>query len=189
MNVADLIAIGTILIVALIGAGLGFGRFLSFLSRGIVGKVLSIVVCYFIFGIVLDWPIVKNLLTAFVEFMQSKDNFFCNILLNIRIDLIAFAVVLFFAVQLLKKIFTALVRWLFEIDFFAIRIVNKIFGVILAVLTLIIATLLIFQLLSFSGAGTIEKITSCLSGSAFGLDKLFIENPLLSIIESINLAK
>ena len=141
MNVADLIAIGAVLIVALIGAGLGFGRFLSFLSRGVVGKIISIVVCYFIFGIVLDWPIVKNLLTTFVEFMQAQDNFFCNLLLKIRIDLIAFAIVLFFAVQLLKKVLTALVRWLFEIDFFAIRIVNKVFGVILAVLFLVIVTL------------------------------------------------
>ncbi len=189
MNVADLIAIGAIITVALLGAGLGFGRFLSVLSRGIVGKIVSIIVCYFIFGIVLDWGVVKNLLALFVEFMQSKDNFFCNLLLKIRIDLIVFAILLFFVVQLLKRFLAFLIREVFEIDLLVIRIMNKVFGLILAVLVLIMVTLIVFQILSLCGTETVEKISSWLSGSVFGLDLLFTENPLLSIFESINLAK
>ena len=189
MNVADLIALGVIIVVALLGAGLGFGRFLGVLTHGIVGKIVSVIVCYFIFGIVLDWEITKNLIAKFIEFMQSQDNFFCNILLKLRIDLVAFAIALFFVVQLLKKFLAFLIRALFEIDLFVIRLINKVLGVILAVLVLIMATLIIFQIMSLGGTETVGKITSWLSGSLFGLDKLFLENPLLSIFESFSLAR
>jgi hypothetical protein len=187
MILADFIAIGAVLLFTLIGAGIGFGRYLDILTRGIIGKIISVIVCYFLFGIVLDWGFVQDLLSKFVGYLQSNDNFICNILLKIRIDLIVFAIVLFIVVQILRKIATALVCNIFEIDFFAIRLVNKLLGVVLSLATLVILALIVLQLLTYGGAETVQNITNSLSGSAFGLDKLFVENPLNSILHSINL--
>lgn len=187
MIIADYVAIGVILLFALIGGSMGFGRFLEFLTHGITGMIISIVVCYFLFGIVLDWSFVQNLLAMFVEFLQSNDNFICNLLLQVRIDLIVFAVALFIVVQILKKIAASLVCNIFEIDFFAIRIVNKLFGIVLALAFLIALTLIGFQLVTYASSDTIGQFSGWLSGSFFKLDVLFIENPLHSILESIHL--
>ncbi|MDE6001183.1 MAG: hypothetical protein K2G96_02540, partial [Clostridia bacterium] len=61
------------------------------------------------------------------------------------------------------------------------KVINKILGVILflAVFTLIV--LFVFQIISWIGGSTAANFLLKLDGSKFGIDKLFLNNPLMSL--------
>lgn len=189
MITADYIALIAFLGFIVLGAFIGFGKGLDLITRGMVGSAISVVACYFIYGIVLDWAFVQSLLAKFVEFMTAQETGFCDFLLSIRIDMIAFFAVLFVLVQIVRKIAIAIVRSFFEIDFIVMRIINKVLGVALALFTLIAITLIVFQVITWAGEGAINSVLGVFEGSTLGLDKLFLNNPLNSIIESIKLTK
>ncbi len=187
MIAADFVAIGVILLFTVIGVISGFGKGLKFFTGGIFGKIISVVACYFLFGIVLDWGFVQDLMLRFVNFLTEKDNFFCFILLKVRIDLIGLLVALFFVVLLLKRLVIFLVCKFFEIDNRFMNVLNKFLGAVLYLLAMIVLVLLIFQLISIIGGKLEANLLAHLSESIFGLDKLYLDNPLLSIIKSIKL--
>ena len=189
MITADYITILVFIAFVFLGAFIGFGRGLQLVTHGFVGSAISIVACYFIYGLVLDWPFVQSLIAKFVEFMQSQDTKLCDFLLTIRIDMIAFFVVLFLIVQLIRKLAISLIRSFFELDFSIMRITNKVLGIALSLFILTSIALIAFQIITWAGDGAIQSVLSVFEGSALGLDKLFLSNPLNSIIESLNLAK
>jgi len=189
MITADYIAIIAFLALIIIGAWVGFGRGLDLITRGFVGSAISVVACYFIYGIVLDWGFVQSLLAKFVEFMQSQQTGFCDFLLSIRIDMIVFFAVHFLLVQLVRKLAIAIIRNFFEIDLLAMRLINKVLGVALALFVALALTLIVFQLITWAGEDTVNTVAEAFKGSALGIDNLFFNNPLNSIIESIKLAK
>ncbi len=189
MITADYVAIILFLALIILGAWIGFGKGLELITRGFVGSAISVVGCYFVYGIILDWAFVQSLLAKFVEFMQAQENGFCDFLISIRVDMIVFFAVLFLIVQLIRKLAIAIIKNFFEMDILVMRLINKVLGVALALFVLFSITLIVFQIITWAGEDSVSAVLEVFKGSVFGLDKLFLNNPLNSIIESIKLAK
>ena len=186
MSNLDLITLGVIMLTALIGAISGFGNGLKFFARGWLGRIISIIICYFLFGLVLKIPFVQDLLQKFVATLDGE-KWYLKILKYVRIDMIVFAVVLFFAVQLVKKIVVALINGLFSINNPFIRVLNKLLGVFIYLFLLLLLVLIVFQI-AYLIDGADGAIYQKTHGSLFGLDKLYLDNPLNKVIESIKMA-
>ena len=184
MITADVIAIILMLAFFFGGIVLGFGKTLKLLTSGLVGKIISVVVCYFLFGVVLYIPFVQNLLDKMIFALKENGNFICKVLLFIRLDLIVFAVALFIFVQLLRRWAVGLIKSFFEIDTKPMRIINKVLGAALGLVALVIFTLVIFQIIAWIG-GTEGEFYQSLSGSVFKLDEIFKNNPVNSIFKTI----
>ena len=184
MMTVDIVAIILTLSFFVGGTLLGFGKTLKLLTGGIVGKIISVVVCYFLFGIVLSWPFVQDLLDRLILALQENGSTICKILLYIRLDLIVFAVALFIAVQIIRKWVVALLKSFFEINTKPMRVINKVLGAILGLVSLVILTLIVFQILAWIGGAEGDFYRS-IQGSAFKIDEIFKNNPLNSIFETI----
>ena len=187
MITADVIVLVALLICIVLGAFMGFGKGLRLFTGGVFGRIISVVICYFLFGIVLSWSFVQDLLLKFTTMLAEQDTWICNLLLQIRIDMIVFGAVLFLAVQILRHLVVHIIAGVFEIDNKAIRIINKILGVALFLAFAVIFTLIIFQIIAWI-SGTDGGFYESLQGSVFGLDKIFTDNPLNSVFESIRAA-
>lgn len=186
MITADVIVLISFLTCIVVGSAFGFGRWLKWLTGGIVGKIISVIICYFIFGIVLDWSFVRELMLKFTTTLQEDGSWICKVLLAIRIDMIVFAAVLFVAVQLLRKLAVRLISGVMQINNKAISVLNRILGAVLLTVFVAIVVLIVFQLIAWV-SGTDGEFYLTLQGSAFGLDKIFTDNPLNSVFESIRL--
>jgi hypothetical protein len=183
MIIADLIALGVIMFITIVGLSSGFSGGLKFFTKGVFGKIIAVVASYFLYGLVIDLPFVQKLLEEFVKFMASQDNFVCNMLLQLRIDLIVFAVALVVVVQILNAVVVDVLCGIFEGENTVIKVFNKALGLALYLFMTFAFVLIIFQIISLIDH---QGFASYLSGSIMGLDGLFNNNPLLSIIKSIN---
>lgn len=184
MMTVDIVAIILTLAFFFGGIMLGFGKTLKLLTGGLVGKILSVVVCYFLFGIVLALPFVQELLNKLITALQEDGSWYCNVLLYIRLDLIVFAVALFIFVQIARRWVVSLIKAVFEINKKPIRVLNKTLGAVAGVVSLFIITLIVFQFLALVG-GLDGDFYQSIQGSALGIDKLFRYNPLNSIFDTI----
>ena len=185
IDIVNLVAIAVGLIG---GASFGFGKSLKFFTSGIFGKIISVVICYFIFGLVVSIPFVQNLLGNFVSMLTAKGNFFCNLLVKIRIDLIVFAVVLFFAVQICRVIIVSSLQKVMEADNKALKALNKFLGAIFVLCVFAIIELIIMQIIAWID-GVDGNVANKISNSVLGLGKIFKDNPLNKLISHINLNK
>lgn len=186
MILADIVALAAGLICLVVGSAIGFGKGLKFLTGGIFGKIISVVVCYFLFGIVLNWGFVQALMLKLTTALSENGSWICNVLLTIRIDLIVFAAVLFVAVQILRRIVVAIIGGIMGINNKVISVINRILGVVLFAVFVAIVALIVFQIIAWV-SGTDGAFYQNLQGSAFGLDKIFRDNPLNSVFESIRM--
>ena len=179
MVTADVIVMIVALVSLVLGAFLGFGRSLKLFTSGIFGKIISVVVCYILFGIVLDWPFVARLLDRFNAYLVAQDNAFCRILITIRIDMVVFALALFTTVQLCRVFIVALIKNVMETDVVALKVINKFFGCIFFTAMIAGLVLIAMQIAYYIN----PDLGASLQGSFFRLDKLFYDNPLFAIIE------
>lgn len=184
MLTVDYVILGVGALSVILGLVLGFGKGLKFFTRGIIGKIITVIVCYFLFGIVASWPFVQNLLGKLTTALESNGNFICRALLTIRIDMIALAVALFIVVGLIKRLVVGIVASIFEADFLLMRIVNKTLGLVLFVFMAIVVTLTVFQIIAWTN-GVYGSFYEGIVGSTLRIDKVFVNNPLNSIFEMI----
>ncbi len=190
MLMADWIALGSVLLFALIGAGVGFGRGIRFFTGGIFGFIISLVACYFLFGIVLGWPFVQDLVAKLDGAIRGNgDNNVCVWLVDtLKISNVIIAVGLFIIIQILRVIILNIFRRILEAPNFVCRTVNKVFGVVLFLLVLAIAALIAAQIVEWVGGDTASQLTDALNRSVFRLDWLYAHNPLKSIIDGFSSA-
>ena len=181
MIIADFVAISIVVVAGFIGYKVGVGRVLQKITGGLVGKIISVVVCYFIYGLVLELPFVKDLLDRFVQWVASSNSSIVRLLLYVRIDMIAYFLALYIVVQLMRKMVIALIGKILSLA----PLVDKTLGVTLN-LAFAVAVALIVMQLSFWIFGADGGLYGVLDGSLFGLDKLYLNNPLNSIIESLD---
>ena len=187
MITADVIVLVALLVCIMLGAFMGFGKGLRLFTGGVFGRIISVVICYFLFGIVLSWGFVKDLLLRFTDMLAEQDSWICNLLLKIRIDMIVFAAVLFVVVQILRRLLVSIVAEIMEIDNKFFRVLNKILGIVLFVAFAVIFTLIVFQIIAWI-SGTDGGFYESLQNSVFGLDKIFTDNPLNAVFENIRAA-
>ncbi len=180
MLTADYIVLCLLVLFILIGAVVGFGKGLKFFTSGIFGIIISVVVCYFIFGLVLDWSVVANLLIKFTDWLRGQGSvgaFFADI----HIDRVVLAVVLFLIIQIVRMILVKILKSVFETDNIVFKVFNKIVGAVFFAAVFMILLLIVFQIFAWIGGETAANFLSNFEGSSLLLDKLFINNPLNSI--------
>ena len=166
---------------AVLGFLRGFGKQLKFFTSGVFGVVISLLVCYFIFGFVLSLDSVQALLLTLCEKMAASDSAVVQFLLTIRIDVIVFAIVLFLVVQVLRIIIVAIIAKVAETDTTVMKVINKVLGLVLGVVVYLALILLILQITYFVAGGEGSAVYAKLEGSFFGLDKIYLNNPLLVV--------
>lgn len=186
MIIADVIVLISFLACMIIGSAFGFGRVLKWVTGGVSGKIISVVICYFIYGVVLYWGFVQALMLKFTTVLQEDGSWICRVLLTIRIDMIVFFAVLFVVVQGLRKLVVSIIGKVMSVDNKVISVVNRILGVVLLTVFAAICMLIAFQVIAWV-SGTEGEFYQGLNGSVFGLDSVFRDNPLNSVFESIRL--
>ena len=186
MLTADMVVLIVFGACLLFGALFGFSRGLRWFTSGAFGIIISIIITYFLIGIVLDWGFVKALMEKLVDALSASDSWICSILLNLRADLIVVTAILFTAVQILRMIVVSVIARIMESDNKIMRVLNSILGVAFFILFAIVMLLVVFQIIAWIN-GTDGTFYQGLVGSTFGLDKIFLENPLNSIFESIRM--
>ena len=180
MILADYIFIGAAIVFGIVGLMIGFGKSLNFMTKGLKGILISIVICYLIFGFVLNLGFVQTLLGKFTKSLADSGNGFVKFLLTIRIDVIVLAVVLFGLVQIARKIIVSVIENVMEADTVVMRGINKTLGMVLAFALFLGLMLIVGQILyAVNGA----KGVHYLKGSFFHLDELYLKNPTTSIIK------
>lgn len=163
------------------------GKVLKRVTNGKIGRILTIIFCYFTFCLVLALPISQKLLITIAEKIESIDSTILSFLvLTIRLDLVIFAIIFYFVVVILRKIVVFVIEFILEVNCLPIRIINKVLGVVLSLLWLSIIVLIVFQILAWT-TGLDGSVYQQLEGSFLGLDKVFANNPLNALIESINI--
>ena len=121
MLMVDWIALGIIFVFAAIGALIGFGRGLKFLTGGIFGIIISVVLCYIFGSMILGVPFVNDLLTKLAESIGGW---------SIVVTVIYY-VVLFILFTLIRILIVKIIRKVAEADVLIMKIINKVFGAIL----------------------------------------------------------
>lgn len=182
MLIADWVALGVLLVFALIGFLAGFGRGLKFFTSGFFGFIISVIVCYYFGGLIYKIGFIADWLNAFKEMLIDKQTTFCDILVTIRIDLIVFYVILFIIVTIIRIIIVKIIKSIVEIDNVFLRFVNRTFGMVLFAAVSVFIMLAVFRIIYVIGGSTAANFYGYLSGSKLKLDWLFENNWLTKII-------
>ena len=187
MVLVDWVIIGLLIVFCIFGMLFGFGKGLKFFTGGIIGIIISILVCYALGGLIYKWGFVQDILGKLIGALKAKNNGFCNLLLKIRIDIIVYYVALFIIVTIARIIIVRIIKNVVEIENVVLIIINKFFGIVLFVGVFFMLLLLVFWVVSLIGGGTAESFTNTLSQSKIGLKWLYDNNPFMTIIKVIKI--
>lgn len=179
MVLADYVAIGLVVLTGTLGAAIGFGKGLKFLTSGVVGILISAVSCYFLFSLALSFSFVQSLTSKIADYFTSLDNGLGRFLSTIRIETISVAVVLFILVQVSRKIIVLIIAKALETNNVAVKVINKTAGAVLGIAVLVALSLIVMQITYMSGINEPSR----LAGSFFRLDYVYLNNPLTSLIK------
>ena len=177
MQIVDWLALGIILLSALIGLMLGFGKLLKWFTGGIVGIAISVVVTYFLIGIVASWPFVQALMGKLNSSMSSSSSGFVQFLARISTSKIILGIILFIIVQILRIIIVRIIKGIVEIDNPVIKVINRIGGMLFMLAVIVMLTLIVFQIVFWIGGDTASNFRNYLTGG-LKLNVLFDKNPL-----------
>lgn len=178
MVLADWIVLAAVVLFALIGLFVGFGGTLKFFTGGIFGVIISVVVCYFLYGVVIGWEFVQALMDKLVEAVAAGNNVFCDFLLKIKIEHIVLCLAMFILVQIARVIVVLVIKNVAEIKNPVMKVLNKALGLVFMTALALALILIVFQIVAWIGGGTAESFLEALNGSGLKLDWLFINNPM-----------
>lgn len=159
MNTIDIISLAVLILIAIIGYALGFGKSLKLITGGVVGFIISLFVCVAFGGYFQGFAPIAQFIVNINEITTGYWSF----LAYLKLGYVAFYVLLFFAVQIVRLI---VVKTIAKLDYAknkGVQIVNKILGAALC-----LAFFGGLVLLAFAGIKALES-----TGFAQGiLDKL-----------------
>ena len=184
MITADVVFLVSVFVCLAIGFAVGFATELKLFAGGVFGVIISALVCYFLLGVVLSWPFVQDLITKFNTVLVDANSGICNFLLTIRADLILVAIILFILVQIVRMIVVHTLVSVMRRPEIVIVVLNRLFGVLLLVAFAAILALVAFQIIAWV-QGVDGSFYQSLTGSIFGLDKIFVDNPLNALFQLI----
>lgn len=184
MQLVDWLFIGIAVVSLLLGALLGFGKLLKIFTGGIIGVLISIVVTYFLLGVVASWPFVQDLLAKLLGAIQSGNNGFTDFLIKIGIEKIILAVMIFIVVQIVRVIIVHIIKSIVEIDNVVLKVINRVGGAIFALVIAAALTLIVFHIVAWVGGESAENFRNGLNG-AFHIQALYDYNPLMYIVHKI----
>ena len=180
MVLFDFIVLGLALVAIIIGVFAGFHRGMKFIFSGVSGFIVSLLVCYFVFGLVLNIGFVANFCTSLSQSLADNGSGFCNFLLTIRIDLIIVALVVIAIVQLLRIVFVVLIVKAFCEEVYNVSVLSRICGAFLFLVFFAVLILIVFGVLAI-----FNPIGDFLYGSFLKLDVIYEWNPLVAIIDQV----
>lgn len=175
---ADVVFLIAMLISLALGAFLGFGKVFAMILKGKFGFVLALYVAYLLTNVLYNIPFIHDFGVSMVTGLTNNNNFFTNILLFIRIDFIIIFLIVGFICVLLKLIFAKTIQAVFEMDNKVMKIVNRVTGSLVMFVYAFTLMLVVFQIIFTFNNGVSGDYYQTLSGSVFGLDKLYGDNPL-----------
>ena len=180
MQAVDWWTIGLVLVSILIGALAGFGRGLRWISKGIIGIILSIFFCYTFGGLILGIPFVTALVQKFAS-LWDKSGAFYDILKAIHLEIILYYIILFIIAQLIRKFVVKLISKAFEWNNRVMKVINRTLGAVLFLGIMILIVLFVFQIVNWVGGETAANFEESLRG-VFRIDRLFVDNPMNSLV-------
>ena len=186
MCVADWILIAVIIFSILLGVLLGFGKLLAFFTNKVFGKITSVFVCYTFGGMFMNIGFVQDFLAWIASLWSTTDNFFCNFLTKLHPEVFIFYIILFIAIYWILKLLALLAKAILEIKVTPLKIINKVGGALFMLATSMLIWLLVFQIIFWVGGTTSADLLENLQGSLFGLDNLFLYNPLLGLVKIVS---
>ena len=189
MLMVDWIALALIVVFAAIGALVGFGKGLKFLTGGIFGIIISVVLCYIFGSMILGIPFVNDLLTKLADAIGGWS----------IIVTVIYYVVLFILFTLIRILIVKIIRKVTEADVLVMKIINKIFGAVLMAAFGILLGLLALQIIYWvqggvDGAIYNEWMSFVAEGAAEGdphtpstiIGALYTQNPLAALADYFN---
>lgn len=185
MVTADWVVLGVGLLFALIGLLIGFGKSLKFFTSGLVGFLISLIVCYFCYGMVTSWGFVQEFMVKVATGAASLNNWFGDVLVRIHCEVITLCVCMFLVVQVLRIIVVTIIKNIAEANHPVVRAINKFVGMLFMLCIAAMLGLIVFQVASWIGGNTATTFGGYLEGSALKLDWIYEHNPLISMYESI----
>lgn len=133
MDLYSIIVIAAFVVALLLGYVIGFGRLLKFFTGGIIGVLISIIVCFMFGGIIAQIPFISELIIKGNAFFAEKSDF----LAKIYLATILYYIALFIVVQVVRVIVVKLIAAIFDpknkqgaINK-ARSVVNRMFGLLL----------------------------------------------------------
>jgi hypothetical protein len=159
MNTIDIISLAVLIIIAVIGYGLGFGKSVKIITGGIVGFIISLFVCVAFGGYFQGLaPIAK-----FIANINETTTGYWEFLKYLQLGYVAFYVILFAVVQVLRAIAVKTLVNITESNNKVVQIINKILGAALClaffggIVLLAFAGIKLIEDTSFS-QGILEKL-------------------------------
>ncbi|MDE7168187.1 MAG: hypothetical protein K2O28_04990 [Clostridia bacterium] len=171
MIVVDWIFLGIILGGLVLGALFGFGGIFKFFTTGIFGIIISVVVCVFI-GTAF-YGTCEPLLDKIQEAIMANENWFCQFLGKLNVQVILYYIILFVVVWLLRFIVVKIIKAVSESENKVIKIMNRIMGAVFFLLILLLILFFVFFLIGWVGGPTADNFSEYLAGGALRLDRLF----------------
>lgn len=182
---ADWIVLAALVACLMLGALIGFGKLLQFFTNKIFGKFVAVFICYTFGGMFMSIGFVQDLLVKIASLWSGSDNFFCAFLTKIHPEVFVFYIILFIAVYWLQKLLALVAKAVLEIKILPLKIINKIGGALIMTGMVALIWLVVFQIIYWVGGDTAQNLLNSLKGSFLGLDKLFLHNPLLGLVQII----
>ena len=171
MIVADWVFLGIIVGGLALGALLGFGRVFKMFTTGIFGIIISIVVCFLIGAAFIG--VAEPLLNKLAGAITANDNWFCQFLGKINIQIVLYYVIMFVVVWILRFIIVKVIKAISESENKVIKILNRLFGAFLFLAILLVIGFLIIRLIGWVGGSSADSFYEYLQTGTLRLDRLF----------------
>ncbi len=184
MVTADWIAIAVLVVALGLGALLGLGKWLKFFTSGVFGVIISIIICYFIGGGILQLGFVQELLAKFASLWSDKGGFGYSLLTKIHLEVIVYYIVLFVLVQIVRVLLVKIIRKGLEADVKPIKVVNRLLGAAFAFAIVFFIGLLILWIVAWVGGDTAASWEAYFENSGF-VGALYRHNPIAGISDYI----
>ena len=184
MVTADWIAIAVLVVALGLGALLGLGKWLKFFTSGVFGVIISIIICYFIGGGILQRGFVQELLAKFASLWSDKGGFGYSLLTKIHLEVIVYYIVLFVLVQIVRVLLVKIIRKGLEADVKPIKVVNRLLGAAFAFAIVFFIGLLILWIVAWVGGDTAASWEAYFENSRF-VGALYRHNPIAGISDYI----
>lgn len=181
MLMVDWIALAILVVFAAIGALVGFGKGLKFLTGGIFGIIISVVLCYIFGSMILGIPFVNDLLTKLAEAIGGW---------SIAVTVIYY-IVLFVLFTLIRILIVKIIRKVAEADVLVMKIINRVLGAVLLAAFGILLGMLALQIIYWVQANPDtygEIYLNWMSHAETGepsaiVGALYINNPLSALAD------
>lgn len=173
MNTIDIISLAVLILIAIIGYALGFGKSLKMVTGGIVGFIISLFVCVAFGGYFQGLAPIADFITKINEITTGYWEF----LKYLKLGYVAFYLILFAVVQIARGIVVKTIAKIGDSNNKAVKIINKILGAALCVAFFSGVVLLAFAGMKFiEDTSFVQSILEKLNGSY--LTVIYENNPI-----------